>query len=538
MPIKVDHESEQVLLPLAVYNDEQNLLGILIAGLALENDYDLVLCDSDRYKVSEPTREVRNFFVGMILGIQDKVNLTLKRKPDITELGRACAHAIRVRGEFRDNAKLTSAALLKNQDFFGNDPAWDPKTKTLKKHMLLSNYLADYLDKGEDVDSARKAITTLLENMDIERRMDDNGYKKCIKDNLVSIESIFDKHRRKPKGDTAPKKRDSKRADKGKLPSKITSSPLLTKAELGEINSFFDPLWTNLAPIQTDWTKKVLELGFGVCRDAIDLTLKTRWEADEAIAAVTTRRLRKIKTFLDDSKITKRRVTASDFESWYNKRASPEASWATEMSEITKPIRSLSKEQVVLIKYELKLWARARDLKAHVDQLKFDAMSTKASKGFEKPALKTDNRYNALARDPRTWTSVSEDYVIDMPLEPAHVILRHGNAEVNYTISVGQLEFLWDKVKDDPMLGGNAPDIGPTINGFKKTGKSGPNGTISKFVQWAIDNALAVRTDNAQTSNGMAVGPWVTLLSPEVAKTLDEEQRLDEYDGAEDFLDN
>jgi hypothetical protein len=407
LPVTVDHSKGVVLLPFHMIRDEGDLLGLIVIHLTALLGYTLIGYEGERYHYNEPTREVRNFFIGFLIGIDDKVNLRLSEKTNAIELGRACSYAIRVRGYFRNDEKLTSASLRKNQAFFGNDAKIDPKTKLLKKAMLSDNYLKQWLVEEKDGPSLKKAIVTLLEKWDLQGTLEyefpEQILTKSVHDNVIEFTTLSDPYRRIPKGDTRPKKKDSKKATAGKLPDKPSQSPLMTQDEIKYLNSFYGPLWSNLTTLQAEWSKSISSYGYASVKQRIDLTFKIRWECLEALATVTTRRLRELKTHENDSKLTKRKVTKSDFDAWYALRPDSKAKWLFELNDLLKPIRSLSREQVELLGYTAKVWDDSRKLAAQADDLRLNRSSAQA----EQPeGLKTSNRFDLLGiseEDAKSW---------------------------------------------------------------------------------------------------------------------------------------
>jgi hypothetical protein len=514
LDITVFHKKGTVLLPKGPYYDEQNLLGLLVAKLAYLNNYDIVTYETSRYCVNEPTNEVKNFFIGFILGCDDRINLEIRRKSNVIELGRACSHAFRVRGEFRDNERLTSAALRKNQPFFGNDPKYDPKTKGLKERMLLDQYLEQYLEKPDDVKSMKHALTTLLEGLKLDSYLTDKKvFAKCIKDNLTPLEQILDVHRRIPKGDTKPKKKESKKAVVGKLPERPTTSPMITKEEFEEIGSYLGPLWSNFTDLHKGWCESVKKSGYSSVKSRVDLTLKTRWLVLEAVSAITTKRLREIRSHSDDSKITKRRITQNDFSAWYNVRPNPKTKWLFELAEITKPIRTLSAIECGSILYSQEMRQKARDLATKVDELRYER-STRNVEHEPDPADRV-NPYNQLdIEDPMAQQAIM--LLRDVKNFKQIIIRKDSKTEMVTEFSVGDVHSALEL--GEAILSRNNIDHGSIsseiiLSEFSRK-KSGPNSLLGKIM-----NALYIE-DEIIFVSGQALGKgfnskWYGKVNPD-----------------------
>lgn len=488
--VKIDHTAGEVLYPDGIWKDESNLLGIAIGAGALELGYDIWLYNQNaRYQVREPTKEVRDFFTGFILGTSDKINLKLIRKTSNVELGRAVALAIRIRGYFRENDLLGSAALKKNQAFFGNDPKVDPRTKQVREHMVLDRMLEQYLsDPAKDLESMKKGLVQLLEACALDNINDVKVKAAIVADALVSIEDLLDGHRRIPKGDTKPKKKESKKALKGKLPEKPSSSPLLTRDELDEINSYLGPLWTVLSPVSQQWAKTVQDKGYKNVKVLIDSCLKTRWESLEALSSVTTRRLREVKLQQDDAKLTKRRISQSDFETWCA-RSRTDSRWLSELCSITKPLREVPASHIDLMEYPKRLWNKSKELKTRLDDLRF----ANQAKPGESEQLDTTNPMGPLSHD-------------DQALQEFKRGLSTVRTENLHTLT----QFEADEVRKDDyiFIRGNftatlkaEPEIVPlfdlksreehaaTLKVELKSTKHGPNSILAKTYKWLLEES-------------------------------------------------
>jgi hypothetical protein len=393
-PIRVDKAHKEIIIPGRCYSDEAHLVGLPIFKLGLDLGYEIWMMPSNiRYTFTEPTKELREFFIGLIIGCDDVINLKLKTsKKSAIEVGRAVALAIRIRGFFRHTEQLGPSALRKNQLFFGNDPVWDPKNKVLKERMILDVQLENYLSDKKDAESASKALVTLLESKGLDG-IAENQLEAIIADNLVSHETILDQYRRIPKGDLKPKKRESKKAVKGKLPEKPTSSPLLDKEEIEQINSFLSPLWSSLTPLTQRWSKEVRHSGFKHASDAISLAVKTRWDVLEALSTVTTKRLREIKSQTDDSRLTKRRISVSELGAWLSQRKNGRQKFLSELCVITKAIRSLNKTNCTLINYPWEKVEALHTLQGVVDEERF---SRNREDTNVKGAISDDNPWNVI----------------------------------------------------------------------------------------------------------------------------------------------
>jgi hypothetical protein len=335
--ISVDHGNKIVLMPKAMYSDDENLITVMICKLALDLKYDLTLYESDKYQYDQPTMETRQFLTGMVIGTDDTINLKINGRSDIVELGRVCSYAIRVRGHFRNTNSLGLGALRKNQKFFSNDPQVDAKTRSLKESSMIDYHLSNYLSDKKEVPEIRKVITSLLEKCALMGLPDDHR-AAAEKQNLVTFNEIQDHYRRKPLGAMKPRKKDSKKSEMGKLPEKPSTSPLMTKVELEKYSDMTGPIWQSLDMLSKTYYSRVKLDTFDRVRDRIASTFNVRWELLTAYSSVTTKRLREVRAILKDSRLAKSRVTESDLTAMLKNRTNKDLKWVLEQSELIKPL--------------------------------------------------------------------------------------------------------------------------------------------------------------------------------------------------------
>jgi hypothetical protein len=337
--IKVSVKEKILLIPKHLFKDEDNLLGLILIKCAHDLKYKVTLCDSERYTVNDVNTETIKFFQGLALNTDDTINLKInQKKSDIIELGRAVGFALRVRSQFRNDKLLGPQALRRYQAFFGNDPIIDPRTKTLKEYMILDGYLTSYLEKSDEVDDVRHAISTLFEQKGL-RDFPDEMVAAAVAQNLVEYGTILNNYRRKPLGETKPKNKSSKKSELGKLPEKPSSSPLMTKEEIENYLSLSGQIWTALESFNKDYFKSIQTVGYAQVYAKTHDVMNLRWEMLTAFANVTTKRLKELRKLNNDSKISKRKVGESDLSDLLNARQNYALEWSVELSELLRPLR-------------------------------------------------------------------------------------------------------------------------------------------------------------------------------------------------------
>lgn len=445
-PIMVSHKTKEILVPESAFLDEHNLPMILIGKLSSELGYRVIGTKSNtRYSHKEPSKETKDFLVGLILGVDDKVNITFSKKSSNIENGRAIAAALRLRGTFRRTPHLGMGALRKLNAYFGNDQKVDPKTKVVKERTLLDYYLEGLFSEEEDVTTFKRAVVGLFEQLNMSDYVTDTQLQqKIYEDNITKMEVIMDRFRRIPKGDTRPKKRDSKKGTVGKLPEKPSASPVMQKEELKLLNDFFEPVWTNLSKIKS-WSSFVLRNGFKQSEKIVESTLKLRWELVESFSAVTTARLRGLKALSGDSKLTKRRVSKDDFATWFSTRKEPNASWHLELADIIKPLTKLSQEWCKALAIPIELLEKVRGIQAESESIRF----TRATARDEKPGVlpvkagPNEDRFGAFidAKATSFMKNLYEKTTLKDLIEVVWYDSYH-NTQVKANISRKRLEFI------------------------------------------------------------------------------------------------
>jgi hypothetical protein len=396
LEMKIDHEAEEILYPEHLFRQQEEPINLLFMKLAYDLNYDVVLYKSERYNIKEPTKEVREQLWGLILGITDSRPTPIKVKTNNFEQGRTIFHALRVRSVFNTHPKLAPKALRKNHEFYGNEPKLDLRTKQVKSRMYLDEILLGVFDDPKDMISAKRVLVQLVSKLGL-KEFSEQDQLKCIRDNIVTYDSILDSKRRVPKGEAKPKKRDSKKAQAGKLPEKPSSSPLMTNEEIGTINDLIGGVWNNLKEVNKDFTRAVLGLGYSVLEERITRTLDIRWEVLTNFSNVTTERLRSIKSFEGDSKLTKRKITGSDFSSWYTTRPNARSKWVLELAKIVSPISKLSSEEAKKLFIPNDSQVKAREIAGRATDIRMDQTKAGSSEDGIKPKDGLgENRFSPL----------------------------------------------------------------------------------------------------------------------------------------------
>lgn len=499
LDIKVDHQEEVLLIPKSIVNDDTHIIGNILCVLATSLGYSVISYDSERYSVNEPTKEVRDFFLGFLLGTDDEINLKLDPKRTGVELGRTVCHALRVRGRFRSDPILGIGALRGNQIFFGNRPEVDKKTKLIKEKTMLESMLKSYLDNEKDVHSCMRCMVSLLEKGNLEN-YSPKVRSKAVADNLVTMTEIQDHHRRIPKGDTRPKKRDSKKAVEGKLPEKPSTATLLTKDELEQINSYFSPLWASLQPASVGWVDYVYKMSYSSAKDNIDLIFRKRWECLEALASVTTRRLREVKTSQGDSKITKRKITADDFSVWLSKRPNRELAWLGELASITKPLSTLEISKAKSIYGDLTTAVnRARDLQGKAAKAKSDMVEYQAAEAMKGSKGTSTNVFSSLDNG---MTRLREQLKTLKAKDIADVILTVKGKSSKFRMPKDHLFRIWVDVCGSGCSGFTPIEIGELTDELfdKEIARSviGPNSILGKMLNtYFSEGRVKIYTERA-----------------------------------------
>jgi len=416
--MRIDYPGLVVDLPKPLYNEDEPIAWA-ISTLTRLLKMKLVLLDTTKYSLKDSLgKPITDFWVGFALGVSDSINLQIKSKTDMIEHGRAASFAIRVRGYFRKTERLGLSALRKNQLFFGNDPRFDRRTGRLTEQTILDTMVAASFTNKSEGDELKAQLVSLLERVDLSLIEDEKMINRIIETNLLPLEQILTPLRRKPFGDTRPRKQSDIKRDSGKLPEKISQSPLLSKDELEKINGLTSTLWSSLSNIQKDYAKEVMSSGFDVVRRRIREIINLRWEVLTSLAQVTTRRLRKLKGLSQDPRLQKRRITPADREMLLESRGQNRTNeWNEEVSKIIKPIISKGDEELRNLKFPQNEIDIMRNITKTLIKKTFE--SPKQEERKEKPEeinpfeLLSYNKTGAIGYQPRAIRILTDPKLFD-----------------------------------------------------------------------------------------------------------------------------
>jgi hypothetical protein len=473
--MNVNHREKNILIPRNVFGDEQNLLGLIIGKLALDLGYHITLYKSEKYQYDEPTKEVRDFLTGFAIGTDDLINLKIKSRTDQVEYGRVCAFAFRVRGFFRNNSDLSIAALRKHQGFFGNDPQVDRATKAMKETIILDSFLNSYLSDKKEVPEVRKLLASLLEKQGLVN-MKEQVLTACITDNIVKYSEILDRYRRRPLGETKPKKRDSKKAEQGKLPEKPTTSPLLTKEEIDEYHLLTNFIWSALDPYNKDYVSRVRQESFFSVNEKSNLVLNTRWDMLTAFSTVTTKRLQEAKRLLDDPRLSKRKVDSSTLSGLLTARTSHNLIWIKERSQLLQPLVRLNEDQRKLISRDERVW-KSIDALEDKKRNMLSEISDKNTVTEEPKGIETTNPFELLEEPESNKKNLNYHKLKKDLIEIIQVIDKTGTTDRRYYLR-GDLKIilmeLWSR------KGITSTQFENMTTAMQKNQKFGPNTEVAK----------------------------------------------------------
>lgn len=481
-----DARNNALLMPRSFY-DEQNLIGIMLLKLADDLNAKVTLYETSKYSIKEPVKEVRDFWIGACIGADDNINIHIKKRTCMIETGRAASMAIRVRGEFRNNDKLTIAALRKNHAFFANDPQVDPRTKQFKEIPILDEYLTRYLENASEEADVRRVICSMLEKTRL-LNFSDQLRRLLLKANIVEYADLCDPHRKKPHGEEQVSRKKVLKKEKGKLPEKPSQSPLFSREEMEIISSYIDPVWQALVNVTHDYFGQVEIFGYMRIRLMLQKVFSLRWAILNSFANESTNRLRELKKnplVENASRLTKKKVSEAELLLLSKRRLDHPDIFIRELSRILEPLRSVQRSDPGVVVLPEKVKQDLDSLEEKLSEVRIQHMLARNALAPEPEGVSIRNTYKLLEEDEHDEKKkVIEQY--SMVTAPFNIILQDMNGKANkFLFPSESFVRLLELIKNYPTLSLISPESLELIRvGKQKT--FGPNTPIAKFFKFLL----------------------------------------------------
>lgn len=324
------HAEEKIILLPSTFKEADYALGHYMMACASRLGYAVKLIDyTSKDKVRELDKREEAISLGIFMSLDDGgSNFRFTKKQDPYEYGRTIVRAQQI-VSFCSYEGLGLEMLKPNQEYFGNGtPSQDKKTKnayvihwlpSLFKETLWADKLAKILIKLMRESVVFVEWSTLEENI-VPYILTYGEYvrKTCAKEVVVEP----------ARGKTPPK-------TKTVVPSKPRSNNMFLKTELNLLLKVSAPLWEPLGwetLTQTEWFHYILSQGLSDIRKALNETYNARATFLSRMAALTTRRLRRLREVNPTAKSRRKSdVQVTDLEVMLLATEDPVQSYAKEI---------------------------------------------------------------------------------------------------------------------------------------------------------------------------------------------------------------
>jgi len=320
---KIDREKRAIELPASLEGQERSIF-LVIAALCKLSGVELYEYDS---KVVTNTKNGTDAFCdGFLIGTYSDKPTKLDRAKKDLDFGKACAFALKIRGELVKLEKLE--LIAKNNFYFGNNPG-----EKVGNTLITYGLKLKMIDIWEDpmVGQAMYGIFLyLFEQVGLSQFADDVHATTLLKYTLKFDEVVQKFYQ--PIRTTKRGKTQITGFRKGKKPN---PSPLLTKGEYNLIMKVAAPLWTDLDQFKKDWPKSILAPSKAEQLLApLGRLYKSRFEFLQKFGSLTTKRLQEIRISENAANIKKVDVTLTMLHNTLKKRASPGTQFRREVKKL------------------------------------------------------------------------------------------------------------------------------------------------------------------------------------------------------------
>jgi len=263
----------------------------LIAGFTIRTN-DTVVNRTNTYN--------KHLMYGIWFGLFSNTNQKRRRGKKNYELGRTLTFALIVKNVFEQSKTLGSAALIKDNFFYGNNPSEKDKKETVP--FYLKTRLISMFDNPE-AGSLLFGIINLTASYVGFSYLHDDERDKVITDNLIPVDQIITACY-----PTITVKKKKQEVTKTRKPNPLRSSPLFTKEEMQLVTKCSSMVFADLGFLSENYESAVLSHGFVEVSKRIREIINVRWETLQRFAHITKIRLQDIRKIINDPQIRKAKV--------------------------------------------------------------------------------------------------------------------------------------------------------------------------------------------------------------------------------------
>jgi hypothetical protein len=302
---------------------EDCILGALVADFAKESGAEVRTIDAP---VNKTQAYDKKFVAGLWFGLFSSTNQKRRRAKQSYEMGRTCTFSLIVKNVFEQNSQLGSAALARDNFFFGNNPTEVSNKSRVPFYLKMK--LAAFFDKLEYGSLLYGIINHTCAAIGMTYLKDDER-EKVISDNLLPVDHLITSCY-----PTVHVKKGRQEATKVRKPNPPRSSPLFTKDEMTIISKMTSLIFTDLGSLSRQYEATVFAQGFSNVSERIREIINVRWETLQRFAHVTKERLQDIRRISNDPRIRKASVTRDHVKSLIDSESDPADRLVSELTHI------------------------------------------------------------------------------------------------------------------------------------------------------------------------------------------------------------
>jgi len=336
---KIRRQFAEGKFPPGIYKEDDSTIYVLPSSLVTEDSVTAaMITDLATYAGAEvrqaPWKPVKlteafdeDIILGLWFGMFSSTHLKRRRSKQKYELGRTASFALIVKNVYESDDLLGSAALIKDNFYFGNNPSeMSPKGKVpfWVKMKLTSMY--DDPAIGNFVYGVLNHAASQIGFSNLK----DDERDKAITENLVPVDQVIASCY-----PTVTARRGRQVISMSRRPNPIRASPLFLKEEMRLLSSLTSSIFTDLGAFTQGYLDSIFTHGFAFVKSEIKRLINVRLETLQRFAHVTKERLQAIRKIVKKPQLRKAGVVQDDVMSFLESIPDPARKLVSELKHIT-----------------------------------------------------------------------------------------------------------------------------------------------------------------------------------------------------------
>jgi len=324
--------------PPGIYKEDGSTIYVLPSSLVTEDSITAaMITDLAKYAGAEvrhtpwlPVKYTEAFdediIMGLWFGMFSSTHLKRRRSKQKYELGRTASFALIVKNVYESDDSLGSAALIKDNFYFGNNPSEvSPKGKV---PFWIKMKLISMFDNPAVGNFVYGILNHAASQIGFSNLKDDER-DKAITENLIPVDQVIASCY-----PTVTARRGRQVISMSRRPNPIRASPLFLKEEMRLLSSLTSSIFTDLGAFTQGYLDSIFTHGFAFVKSEIKRLINVRLETLQRFAHVTKERLQAIRKIVKKPQLRKAGVVQDDVMSFLESIPDPARKLVSELKHI------------------------------------------------------------------------------------------------------------------------------------------------------------------------------------------------------------